>query len=91
MESSFHSPRYLALSFYLLSQLKYFSYFLASFLDTASFIFSFILCSLSCVDGDDNDDDAVPRGAVAVVEDMLEVSLIINAHFSLLYCNLVQL
>ena len=46
---------------------------------------------ISCVDGDDNDDDAVPRRAVAVVEDMFEVSLIINVHFSLLYCNLVQL
>ena len=65
--------------------------FLPSFLESACFIFSFILCLLSCTDGDDNDDDAVPRGAVAVAEDMLEVSLIINVHFSLLCCNLVQL
>ena len=43
-----------------------------------------MLCLLSCADGDDNDDDAVPRVAVAVAEDMLEVSLIINVHFSLL-------
>ena len=34
---------------------------------------------------------SVPSGAVAVAEDMLEISLIINVRFSLLYCNLVQL
>ena len=50
-----------------------------------------MLFLLSCTDGDGNDDDAVPRGAVAVAEDILEVSLIINVHFSLLCCNLVQL
>ena len=67
--------------------MKIFSDFLPSFLDGARFIFSFILCLLSWIDGDEKDDDSVPRGAVGVAEDMLEVSLIINVHFSLLCCN----
>ena len=71
--------------------MKIFSDFLPSFLDSACFILPFILCLLSWKDGDENDDDAVPRGAVGVAEDMLEVSLIINVHFSLLFRNLVQL
>ena len=74
-----------------LYQSKCFSYFLASSLDSARFIFSFILCLLSTIDGEDNDDNAVLRGAGAVVEDMPEVSLIINVYFSLLFCNFVQL
>ena len=49
------------------------------------------MCLLSWIDGDENDDDGVPRGAVGVAEDMLEVSLIINVHFSLLCCDLVRL
>ena len=36
---------------------------------------------LSCIDGEDNDDDAVSRGADGVAEDMPQVSLIINVHF----------
>ena len=71
--------------------IKIFSDLLPSFLDRAWFIFSFILCLLSWIDGGENDDDFVPRGAVGVAEDMLEVSLIINVHFSLLCCDLVQL
>ena len=54
--------------------MKIFSDFLPSFLDSACFILPFILCLLSWKDGDENDDDAVPRGAVGVAEDMLEVS-----------------
>ena len=71
--------------------MKIFSDFLPSILDGAWFIISFILCLLSWIDGDENDDDSVHRGAVGVAEDMLEVSLIINVHFSLLCCNLIQL
>ena len=49
------------------------------------------MCLLSCIDGEDDDDDAVPRWAIAVADDMPEVSLIINVHFLIVYCNLGQL
>ena len=42
---------------------------------------SVCLCLSSCIDSEDNYDDAVPRGADGVAEDMPEVSLIINVHF----------
>ena len=45
-------------------------------------MFSFLLCSSFCIDSEDNDDDAVPRVGVAVVEDVPEVSLIISVHLS---------
>ena len=48
-------------------------------------------CLLSCIDGEDDDDDAVPGGAVTVAKDMSQVSLTINVHASILFCNLVKL
>ena len=63
----------------------YICFFLSGFLENAWCIFcSFVLCLLCCVGGEDDDDDYVaPRAAVAVAEDMPDVSLIINILLSM--------